>query len=238
MNTQNTALHRDVIPSYYFIPMGSAPAGIRIDRYGDIFSGYFSQACARHLGHSIRAGTPVAEHRRNAHRYLRDATQEMAGIWVLEDLLPWLFELRLDGQTYAEAYLSLSGQLEDSLLALFRDSSGPNRRVTTFAPWPSPCAPGWPLPAVCGGMTAMRTATAIPRKKKNAREPGARKFPQSSMSCDRLQMRNRTKPRAPKRGDRVGFSLSTRDRYLFTLQTLQTSIPRGGFDLIWNDGST
>jgi hypothetical protein len=115
VNTQNTALHRDVIPSYYFIPMGSAPAGIRIDRYGDIFSGYFSQACARHLGHSIRAGTPVAEHRRNAHRYLRDATQEMAGICVLEDLLPWLFELRLDGQTYAEAYLSLSGQLEDSL---------------------------------------------------------------------------------------------------------------------------
>lgn len=115
VNTQNTALHRDVIPSYYFIPMGSAPTGMRIDRYGDIFSGYFSQACARHLGHSIRAGTPVAEHRRNAHRYLRDATQEMAGICVLEDLLPWLAELRLDGDTYAEAYLSLSLQLKDSL---------------------------------------------------------------------------------------------------------------------------
>ena len=76
--------------------MANSPNGLQIDRFGDIFSGYFSQACARHLGHSIRAGTPIAEHRRNAHRYLRDATQEMAGIWVLEDLLPWLADLRLD----------------------------------------------------------------------------------------------------------------------------------------------
>jgi hypothetical protein len=115
VNTQNTALHRDVIPAYYFLPMGNSLTGLQIDRYGDIFSGYFSQACARHLGHSVRAGTPVAEHRRNAHRYLRDATQEMAGIWVLEDLLPWLGEIRLDGGTYAEAYFSLSHRLEETV---------------------------------------------------------------------------------------------------------------------------
>lgn len=116
INTQNTALHRDVIASYYFLPMSTTGSGLQIDRYGDIFSGYFSQACARHLGHSVRAGTPVAEHRRNAHRYLGDATQEMAGVWVLEDLLPWLAETRLDGQTYSEAYLSLSDQLEEQVL--------------------------------------------------------------------------------------------------------------------------
>ncbi len=115
VNSQNTALHRDVIPAYYFVPMNNSPSGMQIDRYGDIFSGYFSQACARHMGHSIRAGTPVAQHCRNAHRYLHDATQELPGIWVLEDLLPWLVDLRLDGDTYAEAYLSLSLQLEDSL---------------------------------------------------------------------------------------------------------------------------
>jgi hypothetical protein len=53
-----------------------------------------------------------------------------------------------------------------------------------------------------------------------------------------LQKQNRIKPRVPKRGDRIGFSFSTRDRYLFTLQTLQTIDTEGGFDLIWNDGST
>jgi hypothetical protein len=51
------------------------------------------------------------------------------------------------------------------------------------------------------------------------------------------QRRNGTKPRVPKRGDRIGFSFSTRDRYLFTLQTLQSLDTESGFDLIWNDGS-
>jgi len=118
VNTQNTALHRDVIPSYSFIPMCNSQAGLQLERYGDIFSGYFGQACARHLGHSIRAGTPVAEHRRNSHHYLRDAMQEMAGICALEDLLPWLVEVRLHGQTYSEAHLSLSHQLEDCVSRL------------------------------------------------------------------------------------------------------------------------
>jgi len=115
LNSQNTALHRDVIPSYYFLPMGHTVSGLRMDRYGDLFSGYFSQACARHLGYSVRAGTPVADHRRNTHRFLHDATQELAGIWMLEDLLPWLVELPLDGRTYSEAYLTLSHLLEDSV---------------------------------------------------------------------------------------------------------------------------
>jgi len=53
-----------------------------------------------------------------------------------------------------------------------------------------------------------------------------------------LQKRNKTEPRVPKRGDRIGFSFSTRNRYLFTLQTLQNLDTEGGFDLIWNDGST
>jgi hypothetical protein len=113
VNTQNTGLHRDVIPSYYFIPMGYELSGLTIDRYGDIFSGYFSQACAKHLGQAVRFGTPVAIHRRNAHDYLRDAARELGCIRVLEDLLVWLPEAKLQGKTYAEAYESLSFLLED-----------------------------------------------------------------------------------------------------------------------------
>jgi hypothetical protein len=113
INTQNTALHRDVIPSYYFIRMGYPLAGLPIDRYGDIFSGYFSQACVRHLGHAIRVGTPVAEHRRNSHNYLKDALNELACVVVLEDLLPWLHELKLEGSTYCQAYETLSHLVEE-----------------------------------------------------------------------------------------------------------------------------
>jgi hypothetical protein len=115
INTQNTALHRDVIPSYYFIRMGYPLAGLPIDRYGDIFSGYFSQACVRHLGHAIRVGTPVAEHRRNSHNYLKDALNELACVVVLEDLLPWLHELKLEGSTYCQAYETLSHLVEEAV---------------------------------------------------------------------------------------------------------------------------
>lgn len=141
VNTQNTSLHRDAIPAYYFLPMGNSLTGLQIDRYGDIFSGYFCQACARHLGHSIRAGTPVAQHLRNAHRYLRDVTQELAGILVLEDLLPWLAELRLDGTTYSEAYLSLSHQLEESVTSF----SGGIWTETTrdYIRWMASCMRAW-----------------------------------------------------------------------------------------------
>ena len=114
VNTQNTAIHRNAIPSYYFVRMGLPVSGMRIDRYGDIFSGYFSQACAKGLGDSVRVGTPIAMHRRNSHNYLRDATQEMGCICVLEDLLPWLQEYRLSGKDYLETYESLSHGLEEA----------------------------------------------------------------------------------------------------------------------------
>jgi len=119
INSQNTAVHRAVIPSYYFLRMGATVAGMKIDRYGDIFSGYFSQACARALGNSVRVGSPIANHARNSHHYLRDATQEMACVCVLEDVLPWLHEAKLQGEDHAESYCSLADQLE-SAVAKFR----------------------------------------------------------------------------------------------------------------------
>lgn len=116
INTQNTSLRREALASYYFVRMTYPLAGIPIDRYGDIFSGYFVQACAKHLGGSIRVGTPVADHKRNSHNYMNDAANELACIMVLENLLPWLTEqAKLSGSTYSEAYLSLSYQIEDAV---------------------------------------------------------------------------------------------------------------------------
>ncbi len=112
LNTQNTGLATAAIPAYYFVRMAYPMAGTAIDRYGDIFSGYFVQACTKQVGGCVRFGSPIAEHRRNSHNYMRDATNEWACILVLEDLLPWLTEVRLSGRTYSEAYLSLAEQLE------------------------------------------------------------------------------------------------------------------------------
>jgi hypothetical protein len=112
INSQNTSLHSDLVPAYYFIPMGFPIAGMTIDRFGDIFSGYFCQACARHLDYAIRVGTPMARHHRNSHNLLKDLSQEMACIWILEDFVEWLTQVKLQGNTCTEAYLSLADKID------------------------------------------------------------------------------------------------------------------------------
>lgn len=115
INTQNTSLNRAVIPSYWFVKMGYPISGLSIDRYGDIFSGFFAQACAKHLGYSIRVGSPIINHIRNSHNAIKDLNYEFMCVIVLEDILNWLTEVKLDGSSYAESYLSLASQMEDAV---------------------------------------------------------------------------------------------------------------------------
>lgn len=115
INTQNTAIHRDAIVAFYFVRMGYSIGGMRIDRYGDIFSGYFCQACVRHLGYRVRVGTPIVQHIRNKHHYLSDLTHELPCIWLLEDMAEWLRNYQLEGATYTEAYLCLADAIEDAV---------------------------------------------------------------------------------------------------------------------------
>ena len=86
---------------------------MKIDRYGDIFSGYFSQACVRALGNSVRVGSPIATHARNSYNDSHDATQEMACICVC-----WRICCRgctnpsWSGEDHAQRHRSLADQLE------------------------------------------------------------------------------------------------------------------------------
>lgn len=127
INTQNTALHRPAIPAYYYIRMGFPLRGMRIDRFGDIWSGYFLQACARAVGEAVRVGAPVADHHRQTHNLFLDLHQELAGIVLTEDLLPWLRELRLSSATYFEAYAELAdaiAQQADRFTGFIWDDGG------------------------------------------------------------------------------------------------------------------
>ena len=111
INTQNTALTREAGVAYYYVRMGYPLKGSKIDRYGDILSGYFVQKCAKHLGQAVRVGTPVADHRRTPHNLFKDLCHELAGMVIVEDLLPWLIDVQLGGGTYADAYASLADHL-------------------------------------------------------------------------------------------------------------------------------
>jgi hypothetical protein len=43
---------------------------------------------------------------------MKDLTNELGGMWIIEELTSWLTEAKLDGSTYLETYASLADQLE------------------------------------------------------------------------------------------------------------------------------
>lgn len=112
INTQNTAVIREAIAAYYYVRMGFSLGGLRIDRYGDILSGYLLQKAVKTRGAGIRVGTPIADHRRTPHNLFKDLYHELAGMVLLEEILPWLQELPLASGSYASLYASLADALE------------------------------------------------------------------------------------------------------------------------------
>jgi len=118
INSQNTAVHRDLMGAYYFVRMTSM-----MDRFGDIFQGYFALKVAKHMGWTARFGSPVVTHRRNSHVYLKDVRKEIEPILLLEELLPKLLEVKLTGTTVEEAYLSLADFIESQSSPFYSETA-------------------------------------------------------------------------------------------------------------------
>ena len=113
INTQNTALTREAALTYYYVRMGFALQGLRIDRFGDILSGYLTQKVIKHMGQGIRVGTPILDHRRTPHNLFKDLYHELAGIVLIEEFVPWLQEVQLAGSTPLNAYAVLADAIEE-----------------------------------------------------------------------------------------------------------------------------
>ena len=56
INTQNTAFHRDLLPAFYFVPVGDPVSGIPVERDGDIWAGFFARKLIDHLDDRITFG--------------------------------------------------------------------------------------------------------------------------------------------------------------------------------------
>jgi hypothetical protein len=69
--------------------MGWDVPGGKIQRYGDIWGGYFLQAVMNGLNYYVAFGRPLVDHKRNPHDYVDDLRQEFWGM-ILTD---WLLEL-------------------------------------------------------------------------------------------------------------------------------------------------
>jgi hypothetical protein len=89
MNTQNTSVVRELIPAFVFVTMAWPVPGGKLDRYGDIWGGYFLLALMQGTKYHVAFGRPLVEHRRNPHNYVDDLRYEFWGM-ILTD---WLLEI-------------------------------------------------------------------------------------------------------------------------------------------------
>lgn len=90
INTQNTSVVRELIPAFLCIPMGWDVPGGRIQRYGDIWGGYFLQAVLAGTPWHVAFGRPLVDHRRNPHDYVDDLRHEFWGMVLTDWLLTTL----------------------------------------------------------------------------------------------------------------------------------------------------
>lgn len=98
-NSQNTAIHRDIVPAYFLCS--------NVGRFDDIWASYVVERIAWHLGDSISFGQPLVCQNRNEHDLWIDAYAEEDGTKYTPDFCRWLREVELTGSTYGDCALEL-----------------------------------------------------------------------------------------------------------------------------------
>lgn len=107
-NSQNTALHRSVLPAYCMVS--------GVGRYDDIISSFFVKKIADHLGDAVRFGKPIVQQTRNAHDLWRDLDDERLGMQLTDRLVNWLRTISLAGDSYSSGICSLISLLRKDLV--------------------------------------------------------------------------------------------------------------------------
>jgi hypothetical protein len=112
-STQNLAAARRLVPAWWFVRMGDGCPGLRMDRFGDMFQGYFAAMAITAMNERIAVGPPLVEHGRNQHSLARDLAAELPGMLLLDAMLPFLEAPVAPASRYDEAYLAIASGLTD-----------------------------------------------------------------------------------------------------------------------------
>ena len=128
VNTQNTSVAREVIPAFVFVTMACPVPGGVLDRYGDIWGGYFLLALMQNTKFHPAFGRPLVHHRRNPHNYVDDLRHEYWGM-ILTD---WLLQLLRN--SFQPSSAAIADRLPE--LADFLEQNGVNQ------------LPGWCPPEI------------------------------------------------------------------------------------------
>lgn len=106
-NSQNTAIAREAIPSYFLSP--------HIGRFDDIWGSYFLKRVADHFDHVVSFGFPLVKQERNDHNLWHDLDLELFGNQNTETFVGWLRSIQPIGETYYDASLNLLNELNKKL---------------------------------------------------------------------------------------------------------------------------
>lgn len=104
-NSQNTAIHRDMVPVYFLVP--------DIGRFDDIWSSYIVERIAWRMGDAVSYGEPLVRQNRNDHDLWVDAWAEEMGTKMTTDFCRWLRSIELT----KDSYLACGEELMDKLKA-------------------------------------------------------------------------------------------------------------------------
>tara|TARA_B100000315_G_scaffold247429_1_gene276103 strand:+ start:727 stop:1851 length:1125 start_codon:yes stop_codon:yes gene_type:complete len=111
INSQNTSFAKKVLPCYYFIPQGQVIDGLKIDRFGDIWQGFFAKKCIDAKKEFVAFGAPICYHERNTHSLFKDLSQELKAIECTNYIAKFLEDTEITGDTYIQLYIDLAKKL-------------------------------------------------------------------------------------------------------------------------------
>lgn len=144
INTQNTSIVKELVPAFFCVPMGWDVPGGKIQRYGDIWGGYFLQALMEGTAYHVSFGRPIVEHRRNPHNYVDDMRSEFWGMILTDWLLAVLREnFKPSGTLITERIKELAVFIEDK--AIEKMPSWCPDQVRDFMRWTAGTLHAWAL---------------------------------------------------------------------------------------------
>ncbi len=111
INTQNTAFRRELTPAFYAVRMDETVNGLQVDRYDDIWGGWFLQKCMHEKYEQVSFGEPVSLDMRNKHDYITDLRSEAACMSINNMMFDIVDSLELEGNSYTDLYLDLTDKL-------------------------------------------------------------------------------------------------------------------------------
>jgi hypothetical protein len=141
-NSQNTCLHRDLLPVIFLPVMGERAGELVVGRYDDIWMSLFVKRLADHLGDYVCVGRPFSRQVRNDHDLLSDMLVEIPAQRMTPRILRSLDAVELEAGDYAGCYDELVAGLRRRLSAdgySSGEASFLRRMLDRMAVWAKAC---------------------------------------------------------------------------------------------------